>query len=230
MRTHAWCRTAGRVREWNVVVTVDGPHYAEVKRALRDIGRVGKTEFYNVLVLRVEDPLAALDQLQAWRAETPEAGEWVAHFIPLTQLFNFHSPEAFEAGVLAAAQELAPALAGKTFHVRGHRRGVRHRGGARQEEAFVGSALVDALEAAGTPGRIRFDDPDAVVAVEVVGQRAGLSVWTREAIHRYPELGLERGAEPAEENTGTGPGPGRRGNGPPRPRRHPRGPRVVSRT
>jgi len=214
-----------------VVVTVDGPHYAEVKRALRDIGRVGKTEFYNVLVLRVDDPRAALEQLRAWRAETPEAGERVAHFIPLTHVFNFHSAEAFEAGALAAAQELAPTLADKAFHVRGHRRGFRHRVSARDEEAFVGNAVLEALAEAGTPGRIRFDDPDAVVAVEVVGQRAGLSVWTREDIHRYPELGLDRRVEPLEEGTGAEAGPERRGDGPPRQRRHPhpRGPRAVFR-
>jgi tRNA(Ser,Leu) C12 N-acetylase TAN1 len=47
------------------------------------------------------------------------------------------------------------------------------------------------LAAAGTPGSISFDDPDAIVAIESVGQRAGVSLWTREDLRRYPFLRLD---------------------------------------
>jgi hypothetical protein len=50
--------------------------------------------------------------------------------------------------------------------------------------------LLAALEAAGTPGRITFDDPDAILAVETVGRRAGPSLETREDLATYPFLGL----------------------------------------
>jgi tRNA(Ser,Leu) C12 N-acetylase TAN1 len=56
------------------------------------------------------------------------------------------------------------------------------------EERFLDDALLDALEAAGTPGRIAFDDPDAVIDVETVGNRTGMSFWTRADLERYPFL------------------------------------------
>lgn len=49
----------------------------------------------------------------------------------------------------------------------------------------------EALEARGTPARIDFSDPDAILAVETVGQRAGLSLWSREVIARHPLPGLD---------------------------------------
>jgi tRNA(Ser,Leu) C12 N-acetylase TAN1 len=41
------------------------------------------------------------------------------------------------------------------------------------------------------PASIDFQDPDAILAVETVGQRGGLSLWTREQLRTYPFLGLD---------------------------------------
>jgi tRNA(Ser,Leu) C12 N-acetylase TAN1 len=47
------------------------------------------------------------------------------------------------------------------------------------------------LEMAGAEGEITFEDPDAILALETVGTRAGLSLWTREDLQRYPLLHLD---------------------------------------
>ncbi len=39
--------------------------------------------------------------------------------------------------------------------------------------------------------RLAFEDPDALVAIETVGQRAGVSVWTREELRRYPFIRVD---------------------------------------
>lgn len=54
-----------------------------------------------------------------------------------------------------------------------------------------GGFLLEALEARVAPARIDFSDPNAILAVETVGQRAGLSLWSRAAIARHPLLGLD---------------------------------------
>jgi tRNA(Ser,Leu) C12 N-acetylase TAN1 len=82
-------------------------------------------------------------------------------------------------------------LAGKRFHVRMHRRGMKGRLSSQAEERHLSEVLLAALEEAGTPGRVAFEDPDAVVAVETVGAGAGLSLWSREALHQYPFLKLD---------------------------------------
>ena len=59
------------------------------------------------------------------------------------------------------------------------------------EERFLDTYLLEALATAGTPGQIRFSDPDAIIALETIGPRAGLSLWTREELERYPLLHLD---------------------------------------
>jgi hypothetical protein len=71
------------------------------------------------------------------------------------------------------------------------RRGFKGRLSSMDEEHFLDGHLLGLLERAGTPGRITFDDPDAIISVETVGPRSGLSLWTREELARYPFLGLD---------------------------------------
>ncbi len=179
------------VESWNVVVTVRGEAYNEARRFLRDLGQVGVTDYYNVLVMRVDDVDAFLESMREWWAIHLDLPMWLSHVIPLTTTFEFQSVEAFEAAAAEALRQWVPRLAGKRFHVRGHRRGFRHRISERREERLLGESLLEALRAAGTPGAIAFDDPDAIIAVETVGPRGGASLWTREQLARYPFLNLD---------------------------------------
>jgi tRNA(Ser,Leu) C12 N-acetylase TAN1 len=43
----------------------------------------------------------------------------------------------------------------------------------------------------GRPGRINFADPDHVIDIETVGNRAGLSIWSRDDLRRYPFLNVD---------------------------------------
>jgi tRNA(Ser,Leu) C12 N-acetylase TAN1 len=83
---------------------------------------------------------------------------------------------------------LTPKLAGKSFHVRVHRRGFRRQLSARNEEQQLGAVLFEALEAAGSPATVTFGDPDAIVVIETVGERAGVSLFSREDMQRCPFL------------------------------------------
>lgn len=103
----------------------------------------------------------------------------------------FQSPEEFEAKAREAVGSWLTRLAGKSFHVRLHRRGFKRRLSSQEEERSLDTFLLQSLEQRGTPGRITFDDPDAIIAVETVGQRAGFSLWTREDMQRYPFLKLD---------------------------------------
>jgi tRNA(Ser,Leu) C12 N-acetylase TAN1 len=75
--------------------------------------------------------------------------------------------------------------------VRLHRRGFKGRLSTPEEERFLDDALLEALQAAGTPCSLSFDDPDAIIQIETVGNRAGLSLWTREDLARYPFLRVD---------------------------------------
>jgi tRNA(Ser,Leu) C12 N-acetylase TAN1 len=69
-----------------------------------------------------------------------------------------------------------------------HRRGAKHELGSQDAERLFNDAIVDATTRAGTPSRISFTDPDVVIAIDTIDNRAGLAMWVREELARYHVL------------------------------------------
>jgi hypothetical protein len=42
------------------------------------------------------------------------------------------------------------------------------------------------------PGRIGFDDPDFIIHIETIDRRAGMALWSRDDMQRYPFLSRSR--------------------------------------
>ncbi len=179
------------MEDWNVVVSVQPGCYQAVRRLLETFGRVRRTAFYNVLTLQVEDVGQFLETLRENFGGFPEQYQGLHHIMPAQKTFRFQSPEEFEALARAAAGSWVPALAGKTFYVRMHRRGFKGRLSSQNEERILDKFLLASLEQLGNPGRITFDDPDAICVVETIGHWAGLSLWTRGDRQRFPFLHLD---------------------------------------
>lgn len=176
------------VSDWNVVASAAEGAYQKARRALRQLGQVGDTPYHNVLVLRVADVREALDALRNLGETDPQVRESVRHFVPVSEAFGFTSPEEFEIRAKETVRAFLPRLAGKRFYVRMHRRGFKGRLAQHEEERVLGTSILAALAETGATARVAFDDPDAVVVIETVGQRAGLAVWTRDELARYPFL------------------------------------------
>lgn len=177
------------MQQWNVVVTVH-----DFKRAcdmLGAFGRVQRTDFYNTLVMKVQDVHHMLESLRNRSLKDPEFLKPVSRLIPVTSTFTFHSPDEFENKAREAIMAWVSELAGKGFHVRMHRRGLKGRLSGHEEERMLDDILLEAMREAGTPGHISFEDPDAVIAVETVSNRAGLSLWSREQLKRYPFIRID---------------------------------------
>ncbi len=179
------------MHDWNVVVTTHEGGFSEARRLLEKMGTVSRTDFFNVLVMRVEDIPSLLGQLSERVDREPGILNDIARLVPFTHPFNFQSPEMFEKNAVEVVSQWIPLLANKSFHVRMRRRGFKGRLSSMDEERFLDDFLLDALEKAGTPGRIVFGDPDFIIAVESVGTRAGLSLWNREDLLRYPFIRLD---------------------------------------
>jgi tRNA(Ser,Leu) C12 N-acetylase TAN1 len=177
------------MRDWNVVVTVHGKAgFDWACELLAELGRVGRTDYYNVLVMKVPDQPAFMAKLAQWMAEGPTVSTYISRVMPAQCTFDFGTVEQFETKARDIARSWAARLAGKSFHVRLHRRGFKGRLSTPEEERFLDAAVLEALAQAGTPGSITFDDPDAVIMIETVGNRAGLSLWQRDERRRYPFL------------------------------------------
>jgi tRNA(Ser,Leu) C12 N-acetylase TAN1 len=178
------------MRGWNVVATIHDGGFRRACRLLSLEGELSRTEFYNVVVMKVPDVDRFLDWLEKLWSESRSAAAVVAHVRPARQTFHFQTPEEFEAKARELVFGLAEKLNGLSFHVRIHLRGFKGPLSTKEEERMLADAVLARLSASGGSARIAFDDPDAVVAVDTVGDRAGLSLWTRDQIRRYPFLGL----------------------------------------
>ena len=181
---------SGRGSGWNVVVVAGDNRFDGACRLLARFGSPKRTGFYNVLTLKVPDARAFLDDFAQAAAASADLAQSVSRLVPAEHTFTFNSPEEFEAKAREIALTWVEQLAGKAFHVRLHRRGFKGRLRSPEEERFLDRVLLEALEVAGASGSITFEDPDAVIDVETVGSRAGMSLWTRDDLRRYPFLRL----------------------------------------
>jgi tRNA(Ser,Leu) C12 N-acetylase TAN1 len=138
--------------------------------------------------MKVDEPERFLDSVDRLVAAHPGVVTSVAHVFPAERCFDFASTAEFEAKAREGALAWAPRLAGKTFHVRIHRRGLNGILVSPQEERVVADALLDAIQRTGNPARVAFEDPDAILLIETIGGRAGMALRTRDDYRHYPLL------------------------------------------
>ena len=176
------------MEQWNAIVTARADRLPKARKGLRALGRVQRTGFYNVLTVTVDEPQSFLERFEQLLTAHPELTGAVAHVFPAQQSFDFSSPAEFESKARDAALTWVPRLAGKTLHVRVHRRGRKGTLVSPEAERAIADALLAAIAATGKPARVSFDDPDAIVLIETIGNRAGISLLTREDYRQHPLL------------------------------------------
>ena len=176
---------------WNVVVNLHEHGFKRAFKLLQGLGAVYTTEFLNVLVMEVSNIPRFLETLKAWVAEDSNLLQILARVVPVTTTFSFQSPAEFETKAKEAVLPWVEQLAGKSFHVRMHRRGFKGRISSPESERFLDRILLEELVKMGQPGQISFEDPEAIIVVETLGQQAGLSCWSREDLQCYPLLKLD---------------------------------------
>lgn len=180
--------------DWNVVVTAyDRDGLRRARWFLSRHGEVAGTEFHNVLVVRVADIAAFLEAVSdATRHDVGILND-IARIMPAQATFGFATAAEFEGQARAIARQWADRMAGGSFHVRLHRR----RGcspvrlSAQTEERLLDDSLLDRMRELGRSGSISFHDPDWVIDIETVGERAGMSLWSRDDLRRFPFLRVE---------------------------------------
>lgn len=179
------------MEDWNVVVTVREHGYRQALEFLQVFGAVAGTEYYNVLTLRVADFSSFAALLQDALTQHPVLEDVLARVVPVEHTFVFQSPAEFERKACEALGGWIGRLGGHSFHVRMHRRGFKDRLGSQAEEQFLDHWLIEQVQTTGSSALITFEDPDDIIAVETVGQRAGASIWDRHDRARYTFLGLD---------------------------------------
>lgn len=171
--------------DWNVVVSIYQDGYRRALQALRDFGVVERSGYYNILVMTAEDPLALLEAIERRTEERPALYDAISRVAPAMRSFEFRSEEDFKDKARSILLEWSPRLIGRSFHVRAHRRGGPHELRTPDVERFFDDAILEATATVGQPGKISFTDPDAVITIDTVDDRAGVALWTREDLTRH---------------------------------------------
>jgi tRNA(Ser,Leu) C12 N-acetylase TAN1 len=173
---------------WNLIVTTAEGKYTQALGFLARFGVVKPTSYYNVVMMQVHDVEELMDFLaQEWERQGGRL-LLLQRVVPMSNTFHFRDHQAFWARAVEIVSGWTDHLAGKTFHVRMHRRGFKDQLHSEQEERFLNTAIVDATTQSGNPAVVSFENPDRMVAVETIGNQAGMSLWHREDLQRYPFL------------------------------------------
>lgn len=144
------------MRNWNVIISIFQDGFRHAIRELRKLGPVERSPYHNVLLMAVEDPIALLEAIERRTEVDPALYDAISRVAPATQWFEFHSAEDFQAGAKQIVMEWAPRLAGQSFHVRLHRRGLKHNLRSPDVERDLGEALLQAVKQAGAPASLSF--------------------------------------------------------------------------
>jgi tRNA(Ser,Leu) C12 N-acetylase TAN1 len=173
------------VKDWNVVVTIFQDGFRRARRALQELGTVDVSPYYNVLVMKVEDPLAALEAIERMTEQSPALYDAISRTAPAMHCFEFESTEDFHNKAKSVLRDWSPRLAGRSFHARLHRRGAHHDLTTPDVERFLDDTALAVTREIGAPAKLSFVDPDAVVVVDTVDNRAGIALWTRDDLTKH---------------------------------------------
>jgi tRNA(Ser,Leu) C12 N-acetylase TAN1 len=171
--------------DWNLLVTSRVGGQRRLRRVLKGVVELRPTGFRNVLVGRVQDVERVLTAVAELLERSPQLDQCLGKILPIERTCAV-DPARFEQILAAEASAFADRLAGRSFHVRLERRGHKGEIDTHVAEQELGKHLVELLAARGEAGRITFDDPDVVLAVELVGNVLGLGLIPRAMHLRWP--------------------------------------------
>ena len=173
------------MKDWNVVISIYQDGFKRALRALKEFGPAERSPYHNVIVMKVEDPVALLEVIERKTEESTALYDAISRVAPAMHTVEFHSSEQFKEKLKPILLDWSLRLTGRSVHVRLHRRGDLHDLHTPDAERLFDDLVLNATTAAGAPCRISFTDSDSVIAIDTVDDRAGVGLWTREDLARH---------------------------------------------
>lgn len=170
---------------WNVLATAKNHQQGHLARRLKRLGDFRWSPYLGVLIGRVEDHQAFFEQLL--RSEEIEPGFLLplARVVPLDKTLTIDTTSlipTLKAEVLAYVDRIGSG----SFYVRVERRGHKGEIHSQQIEQELDHAVIELLTQRGCTPRIDFQNPDVIIAIEIVGDECGIGKITKSERERYP--------------------------------------------
>ncbi len=171
--------------EFNVIVTIGSEgRYRHLLHELAPLGDFRRTEFLGVIAGRVEDTQEFLEALRSRREASVIAFQDLGRVIPLERVTVFQVDDFLEVAREAIRPCIA-GIAGQHFYVRLERRGHKGEILSPEAEQALDTFIKEELAQRGETAEVDFDHPDAVLAMETLGDRLGVGLLTKEMRDRY---------------------------------------------
>lgn len=170
---------------FNVVVTMANQgQFHRLMDELNASGDFRRTEFFGVILGQVPNVLNFLETLREQRRRRLISFQDVGRVVPLEHTFIF-TVESFPELLCKASQSYINVLPNKRFHVRIERRGHKGQIVSPETERTLDAFLIERLVERGQTALVDYEDPDAIIAVETIGDRCGIGLLTRDMMTRY---------------------------------------------
>ncbi len=155
-------------------------------RFLREFGEFRGAGFRDVIIGEVENREAFLETVESLKREHPERVRHLSQIVPIDKTFQFADVSDFREKL---KESLAPYIEELVkdcrFYIRVKRRGHKGELSSHEIEQEMSAFIIDLLEKTGKQAQIDFENPDRVIIIEIVGDRAGIGLITREMRERW---------------------------------------------
>ncbi len=179
------------MHEWNVLITCITGCRLHLAKVLRNFGHIKATGYRNVLLGHVESTGEFLDKVKALAAEQPETERMLGRIIPFDKVLQFTDPKELVTSLTDAVTDYIPRLQGKKFYVRMERRGFKGKVSSPEVERTVDDFVLKTVHETGGEAKVDFEDPDVIIALEMVSNIVGISYLTRDLREQYPFVRVE---------------------------------------
>jgi tRNA(Ser,Leu) C12 N-acetylase TAN1 len=170
---------------WNVLATAKNHEQGHLARRLKRFGNFRWSPYLGVLIGRVEDHQAFLEQLWRGQETDPAFLQPLARLVPIDRTFVF-TVDALLPLLTSEVLGYADRIEHGSFYVRVEQRGHKGEIHCQKMEQELAAALRALLTQRGWTPHVDFHDPDFIIAVEIVGDECGVGFITRAMHERYP--------------------------------------------
>jgi tRNA(Ser,Leu) C12 N-acetylase TAN1 len=168
-----------------VLATAKNHEQGHLARRLKRFGDFRWSPYLGVLIGRVEDHQAFLEQLRRHEETDPAFLQPLARLVPIDRTFVF-TVDALLPLLTTEVLGYADRIGHGSFYVRVEQRGHKGVLHCQKMEQELAAALLAWLTQRGWAPHVDFHDPGFIVAVEIVGDECGVGFMTKAMRERYP--------------------------------------------
>lgn len=171
--------------EWNILATAFRRQERYLLWLLKNYGEFKGSGYRDVVIGWVKDVNTFLESLESLRRENPEKLRSLSQIVPVERTFQFDLSD-FRDKAKEAISLYVELVENRRFYVRVQRRGHKGEISSHEVEKEMDAFILDALKSNGKQAQIDFKDPDRIIVVETIENRAGVGLITKDMKEKYP--------------------------------------------